>query len=150
MLKIWAMPPLKTLEKLPTANQIKECGFIWGRRSTWSGSVHLPDPTACPSGPLPTAVRGWFWLLPQSHTEHTRPEPQHCRFSRPESLLPQIFLWQAPCCHSDRSLQHRLIRAFPDPLVTPSLTNSTSPYLNPQPSTHHSLTSILFACLLPY
>ena len=37
------MPPLKTLERLPTANQIKECGFTWGRSPTWSGSVHLPD-----------------------------------------------------------------------------------------------------------
>lgn len=73
-------------------------------------------------------------------------EPWHCMFSWQKSHCSWIFLWRAPCCHSDLRLQNHLIRAFSDSQITPYLIYSTSPYLNSQQCTHHALIFVLFIC----
>lgn len=61
MLKIWAMPPLKTLERLPTANQIKECGFTWGRRSHLVWLCAPPWPHSMPQWAASHSSTGLVW-----------------------------------------------------------------------------------------
>lgn len=127
------MPHLKPSKGFPLQIKLRSMDLFVAEGPTWSSSVHLSNPTACHGRLLPTAKPDWV-LLCCGHTVNTPAgtclKPQHCLFSRPEPHLSRIFPWPAPRCHSDLSLWHHLIRAFPGPPGTPYLTNSTSPYLN--------------------